>query len=191
MYYIEFKGTVFMNYDPTRNPFDKAPLLNNGPQQLYDHVSQIPKKMTLMFFISKGVLAVSNAPSGSYEIKATSGKDQYMNNPNTTNVQNYGAIPKGEYYLYPSEFADPNLIRDLYRNVVQQLDWGDWLIKLHPEAHTNTYGRSGFHLHCGSYPGSAGCIDIGGGIRGNNITETLKSDILKSNQNKIKLNIVE
>lgn len=43
---------------------------------------------------------------------------------------------------------------------------------------TNTYGRSGFFMHGGRYSGSAGCIDIGGGLHGSYHTNILKEDIL-------------
>ena len=40
-------------------------------------------------------------------------------------------------------------------------DWGSHLVRLTPTGGTNTYGRDGFYLHGGRFPGSAGCIDVG------------------------------
>lgn len=38
--------------------------------------------------------------------------------------------------------------------------WGDHRVALKPADGTNTYGRSGFFIHGGAIPGSAGCIDL-------------------------------
>lgn len=38
--------------------------------------------------------------------------------------------------------------------------WGSQRVFLTPAAGTNTYGRSGFSIHGGGKPGSAGCIDL-------------------------------
>lgn len=42
-------------------------------------------------------------------------------------------------------------------------DWGNNRATLTPDAGTNTLARSGFFLHGGRVPGSAGCIDVGSG----------------------------
>lgn len=57
-------------------------------------------------------------------------------------------------------------------------DWGDWRVPLIPQKGTKTYGRSGFFLHGGSIPGSAGCVDFGGGLFGNQDSDRLLRDIL-------------
>ena len=38
--------------------------------------------------------------------------------------------------------------------------WGKPRVWLEPSKETNTYGRSGFSIHGGEEPGSAGCIDL-------------------------------
>ncbi|OJT23973.1 hypothetical protein BO221_16965 [Archangium sp. Cb G35] len=40
--------------------------------------------------------------------------------------------------------------------------WGKHRIWLKPKSGTKTYGRSGFSIHGGDNPGSAGCIDLVG-----------------------------
>ncbi len=40
-------------------------------------------------------------------------------------------------------------------------DWGEYRVPAHPNEGTNTLGRSGFFIHGGKTPGSAGCIDVG------------------------------
>ncbi len=57
-------------------------------------------------------------------------------------------------------------------------DWGDWYVPLNPVPGTEIFGRSGFYLHGGVFPGSAGCIDIGGGVIGNENTKKLMHDIV-------------
>ena len=38
--------------------------------------------------------------------------------------------------------------------------WGNSRVWLDASKDTNTYGRSGFSIHGGAIPGSAGCIDL-------------------------------
>ena len=40
-------------------------------------------------------------------------------------------------------------------------DWGHFRVPLHPAKNTKTFGRGGFFIHGGEYPGSAGCVDVG------------------------------
>lgn len=87
-----------------------------------------------------------------------------------------GPVPSGGYSLFTSEISNPGIIGDFLRNQIG--DWGDWRVPLHPDSDTDTHGRSGFFLHGGSKPGSAGCIDVGGGAYGNSITNRLLKDIL-------------
>lgn len=77
-----------------------------------------------------------------------------------------------------SNLSDPTYSGDVARNTTG--DWGDWRITLSPLSTTDTMGRSGFFIHGGSTPGSAGCIDIGGGLSGDNDTELVKGAILCS-----------
>ena len=97
-------------------------------------------------------------------------------------TMNEGPIPVGEYYIDPAGLDDPNFVWDLARNVrVDHIaDWGDFRVKLTPRPSTNTHTRNGFFLHGGSFPGSAGCIDVGGGLTGNDRTNLLKLAIKSS-----------
>jgi hypothetical protein len=45
-------------------------------------------------------------------------------------------------------------------------------------------------VHCGSTPGSAGCIDIGGGLSGDTDTELVKSEILGSSGGVAELEVI-
>src|SRR5690554_7947287 len=86
-------------------------------------------------------------------------------------AKNEGPLPVGRYYIKPDELSDPSLLGDLLRQ--SQGDWGDWRIALHPEPGTNTHGQDGLFIHGGAATGSAGCIDIGGGLSGNNKTNMM------------------
>lgn len=118
--------------------------------------------------------------SFSMTMPATSGRDKCENNnSNLCQAAPFeGPIPAGMYYIYPSELSDPNIIHDIARNT--RGDWGDFRIRIRPFASTNTYGRDGFFLHGGAYAGSAGCIDVGGGVFGNKQTNLLKKAIKAS-----------
>ncbi len=50
-------------------------------------------------------------------------------------------------------------------------------MRICPLPGTKRFGRTGFYLHGGYWDGSAGCIDIGGGIFGNDkLLEDLRRD---------------
>ncbi|MEZ5569926.1 MAG: DUF2778 domain-containing protein, partial [Halioglobus sp.] len=106
-----------------------------------------------------------------YTLPASSG-----NGTTDQTIKNAGPIPAGNYTGNSSNLTDPNFIGDLARNL--RGDWGDWRMPLLPNDGTNTFGRDGFFLHGGSGDGSAGCIDVGGGITGNSNTDRLRNDIL-------------
>ena len=50
-----------------------------------------------------------------------------------------------------------------YSHIILYKAWGSYSWSLHPEAGTQTHGRSGFFIHGGLNWGSAGCIDIKSG----------------------------
>ncbi|HIF9321614.1 TPA: tlde1 domain-containing protein [Photobacterium damselae] len=135
----------------------------------------------MIFSISKGLLTV-NTDCESFTIKATSGKGEYLNN-NSIKSQSAGykgVTPVGQYIIKPFEFSDPNIAVDIKRNLVDLADWGDWRVRLHNKTDKgfNFYGRDNFFLHGGKVAGSAGCIDIGGGLTGDDNTERVKRIIM-------------
>jgi RHS repeat-associated protein len=124
---------------------------------------------------STGTLRIDPEMDGQspYTMPASSGR------PNCgcdASAKDKGPIPSGSYTLHTDQLSNPGRIGDILRNM--RGDWGDWRVPLTPDAGTNTFGRSGFFLHGGFYPGSAGCIDVGGGVLGNRQTEKLLRDIL-------------
>lgn len=144
--------------------------------------------MNISFSITDRLLTLET-PAYSLAISATSGRGRCMNNAIQACVskKNEGPIPIGTYYIVPSELSDPNLLGDLARRT--QGDWGDWRVRLHPGNTTTTFGRSGFFIHGGDTSGSAGCIDVGGGLLGNNLTERLRNAI-QSSQLRIPVEVV-
>ncbi|MCU7966182.1 MAG: DUF2778 domain-containing protein, partial [gamma proteobacterium symbiont of Bathyaustriella thionipta] len=68
-----------------------------------------------------------------------------------------GPIPPGTYSLNPKQISEGGFLRNLLA------DWGKYRVPITPDSTTNTFGRDGFFLHGGKKPGSAGCIDVGGG----------------------------
>ena len=129
--------------------------------------------MQLLFKVSTNTLYVSSS-SFSMSIPASSGTGACANNASSVcQVTAWqGSIPLGTYTMFSSEISNPNVLGTIVRSLTG--DWGSWRVPLHPNAGTNTYGRSGFFIHGGSDQGSAGCIDIGGGLFGSTETDTLR-----------------
>lgn len=84
-----------------------------------------------------------------------SGAAEGKNNPDMQNVANVGPIPRGEWTI-----SGPPM---------QTRDHGPYVLRLQPEAETETHGRSGFLMHGDSkaHPGTAshGCIIVPRAIR--------------------------
>ena len=99
---------------------------------------------------------------------AVSGKDEYRS-PEYQNLKDTGPIPEGVYVARQSElqfYKDitwDNRLRSAvgfgtWRGGTDS--WGESRVWLEPSKETNTYDRSGFSVHGGAEPGSAGCIDL-------------------------------
>jgi RHS repeat-associated protein len=89
-----------------------------------------------------------------------------------------GPIPEGTYTVNPSDAqyrfdqkfviynpANPSgtwvYAHSLWAtSELERIAWGDYRTELHADPGTNTFGRSGFFMHGGDVPGSAGCIDL-------------------------------
>lgn len=141
----------------------------------------------LYYFVGEGVLYVDPERPGAtpYSIIATSGRGSDMNRPECECKKNTGPIPRGNYMAFMWNLSNPGAFGDLLRNM--RGDWGDWRVPLTPIGGTST--RSGFFLHGGSNPGSAGCIDAGGGIWGDANTDRLLNDLLQDPDGKVPLTV--
>lgn len=60
---------------------------------------------------------------------------------------------------------------------------------INAEPWNNAYGRDGFFLHGGNFPGSAGCIDIGGGIHGDATTDFVRDELRRDPDGIIEVNV--
>ena len=176
----------FISEDPTG--FDGGDVnlhayLGNNPTRYRD-----PFGLTKITFDPKaGTVTVDPEMKGKapYTIPATSGR------PNckcTEADRDRGPIPRGEYTLDTNQLTNPGRVGDVIRNYTQG-DWGDWRVPLIPDPKTKTYGRSGFFLHGGRYPGSAGCIDVGGGVFGSDMTDRLLRDILADPDRRVQVTV--
>jgi hypothetical protein len=144
---------------------------------------------SLKFDIKQGILWVDperpDAPI--YGLAATSGKGNCINESKCERDKNTGPIPRGDYTADINQLSNPGRLRDFLRNIPG--DWGDWRVSLKPNSGTDTLGRSGFFLHGGKIAGSAGCIDIGGGIFGDSNTDRLLNDLLADPDKMVPLHV--
>ncbi|TSD87794.1 DUF2778 domain-containing protein [Mycobacterium sp. KBS0706] len=114
-----------------------------------------------------------NGGSIEREWAAVSGREGHQS-PREQNVADTGPIPAGTYLGDFSEFQDRrlgqstvdwvagNLGRGQWRG--NEMSWGNYRLWLRPLRNVNTFGRDGFTIHGGWYPGSAGCIDLTGNM---------------------------
>ncbi|MCK9220861.1 MAG: DUF2778 domain-containing protein [Bacteroidales bacterium] len=108
-------------------------------------------------------LFVVNEDKGSvvYSTKVTSGRGEYMNNPNAQNIPKKGPIPRGNYTFQNTQWQSQSTLRQVYNIIAGNGDWGDYNVPLAPVVPGS---RDGFYLHGGFFEGSGGCIDAGGNI---------------------------
>jgi hypothetical protein len=84
-------------------------------------------------------------------------------------VVDQGPLPEGEWDVRQTELQAIGS-RGVLEEIGAELGrtgwpggesaWGRFRIWLHPRFGTNTYRRSGFSIHGGDDPGSAGCVDM-------------------------------
>lgn len=94
------------------------------------------------------------------------GQAKFLSYPATSGKKGaYEPIPKGEYWINPSELWTCDTIRQLNFMLkgtsCDSSGWGSHRITIHPFPSTNTSGRGGFFIHGGNHQGSAGCINLG------------------------------
>ncbi|EYF04447.1 tlde1 domain-containing protein [Chondromyces apiculatus] len=99
---------------------------------------------------------------------AVSGRPGYQDKSHQ-GLADQGPIPEGAWIVRQSEYQSA-VDRSLWEKTKNAIGRGNWpggarswglhRVWLHPKPGTETYGRSGFSIHGGSVPGSAGCIDL-------------------------------
>lgn len=92
--------------------------------------------------------------------------------PSQSHIVNTGPIPQGNWSISTGKIVD---FKDLpkWRQLLSgpyissprggTAAWGNSFVRIEPLEGTNTFDRSGFHIHGGDEAGSAGCIDLVGG----------------------------
>lgn len=84
-------------------------------------------------------------------------------------TEDKGPIPEGKWFVKQTKYqsAKSRTQWEKFKNGIGRgkwpggtSSWGNHRIWLEPQSGTKTYGRSGFSIHGGSTPGSAGCIDL-------------------------------
>lgn len=132
--------------------------------------------MAVLHFTSALGRLMDTDSKGTYVVSATSGAGKCINNSKCEGMNNIGPIPRGNYVVYRNDINNPGMLHDIARNYLYG-DWGDWRVAIRsPAGLPMPMGRGGFYIHGGRFPGSAGCIDVGGGVLGDGLTDrVLKS----------------
>ena len=138
----------------------------NVNQSSWDQPITTKEKQYLLFNGKKLTLYENGNLEKSWN--AVSGKPGFQH-PNYQDLKNYGPIPEGNYIARKEEhqrWKNLNLLQKSTAYVGKgewpggTYAWGENRIWLTPSQETNTYNRSGFSIHGGKTPGSAGCIDL-------------------------------
>ena len=186
--YYDSANGIFLQKDPIG--------FTSGDANLYKYTKGNPANATdpfglttLMFNIKDKTLSVNPERDGQapYQLPATSGISDCLNKPDCARQRDSGPIPQGEYSIDTGEITNPGFLGDLRRNFLG--DWGDWRAPIHANPGTQTFGRGGFLLHGGRKAGSKGCIDVGGGVFGNENTDRLLKDLLNDPDHRVPLTV--
>lgn len=131
-----------------------------------------------LYKISSGELWITTV-LGTRAYSATSGRDQWMNDPSAVDRYREGPIPPGLYIIEPGDLRQFHFPIAPAMYIAGYGDWGSFRNTLHPGPGLvfppNRTG--GFFIHGGMWPGSAGCIDVGGGMSGNRDTRQIEITI--------------
>jgi len=99
---------------------------------------------------------------------AVSGRNGYQASANQK-LKGKGPLPEGKWLVKQSEYQKmperswvDKVAAELGRTAWPggESSWGKNRVWIYPVAKTDVYGRSGFSIHGGDTPGSAGCIDL-------------------------------
>lgn len=99
---------------------------------------------------------------------AVSGKKGYQS-PDNHAMKSKGPLPEGKWLVKQAEYQkmpDRSWIEEIAAELGRtnwpggESSWGKNRIWIYPVAGTDVFNRSGFSIHGGDSPGSAGCIDL-------------------------------
>ena len=110
---------------------------------------------------------------------AMSGREGYQHK-RLTPLKSEGPIPEGIWYVRQKNYQNMDDLPFLERNISKIMPripgvkvgkwtggipaWGKERVWLEPSSYTRTFGRKDFSIHGGWKLGSAGCIDLAGGM---------------------------
>ena len=170
-----YKGPkTVMPIDNTKTPSEKAPTFDKPIDIKSGQYAKFDGKNLTLFQDGKPIVSWD----------AVSGKPGFQS-PEYQNLKDTGPIPEGTYvarqeklqHISPVDWAigwSRVLGDDLGGKWPgSSVSWGSSRVWLEPSNETNTFERSGFSIHGGLIPGSAGCIDMTGQI--NAFTSWLES----------------
>ncbi|MBK8812830.1 MAG: DUF2778 domain-containing protein [Acidobacteria bacterium] len=177
-------------HSPETQPSATPPPPPPPPVGDFDNIS-----VSMVFSISNRLLTVTvkkHVYNGddivsTYEFGGSSGTGECLNNPDCAvddeKNKDKGPIPIGNYTIASSNMVDltepgasktgkllGTRVRKVFGTAVTP-DWGSFRISIQPDEKLKV--RSEFFLHGGSFPGSKGCIDIGGGEYDDDNTQTM------------------
>jgi RHS repeat-associated protein len=155
--YLDPNTGRFLTEDPTWQALTSGNLyvyVDNDPTIAID-----PSGLTSIFYDGKDIRVFDDSGKLLLKCRGTSGRPG--RGPADQAVPYQGPLPRGSYWIDPTEISCVSGFRYWLRNKLG--DWGHCRLVLHPFPTTNTYGRGteGFFLHGGVTPGSAGCLDSG------------------------------
>jgi RHS repeat-associated protein len=192
LYYNKYR-----DYDPTTGRYIQAdPIGLAGGASPYSYAMNNPLRYTdpsgltsLIYDAGLHVLRVDPERKGwaPYMLPASSGRPGCGCSEMD---KDKGPIPLGGYEIQTNEISG-GFFKNTYRYVIKRQDWGNWRVSLHPRPGTDTHGRSGFFLHGGSWPGSAGCIDVGGGFWGSPTTNRLRFDLQNDPDGRVLVSVIK
>jgi RHS repeat-associated protein len=124
-------------------------------------------EVSIIVRLRAGTLVAVDSTSGeTVSMRMTSGRGTCTNRPECAAKKSEGPAPPNDYQLNTDEISRFSMVGSMARFLAGLGDWGSFRVPLHSTGDGQMYERDGIFLHGGSFPGSAGCVDVGGGFGG-------------------------
>jgi hypothetical protein len=146
-------------------------------------------KVDMDLHVNTGTLTVNINDNFYKNYQVSSGNKKAMNDSSYEHVPHSGPIPRGKYSINPGDVVIwPRPWAALARGLGGS-DWGHWRVAITKISFENAkLTRDKFFVHTGDTPGSAGCIDVGGGVSGSDDSEEIVN-IIRGAKNTIGLSV--